>query len=312
MQANTTISSAPPPIRIPLVEGFSCVSKNITATGELLQLWVPDELQAKVVAPTFRTHTEEPYTAVVSVTTAAYHVLNELPVVTATYPLIETLPGDRILVCGSRCRRSEDGVAEKNATIYTKDGLAEAKLCLGDGIEHVQVDGSGRIWVGYFDEGIFGNLGWGAHPIGENGLECFGIDGQKLWSFAPLPGFDPPADLYALNVVGNEAWTCYYTEFPIVLIGSDMRAQGWQTELRGVRALAVAAKHVLAYGGYNENRDSCYLLCLRDRNAEIIADVKLSAHVDFDLHTAKVIGRGNMLHVIGTNEWHQFKARRIL
>ena len=140
------------------------------------------------------------------------------------------------------------------------------------------------------------------------GLNALEPMAKELWSFAPPPGCDTVADLYALNVAGNEVWTSYYTDFPIVLIDSDLCARGWRTELSGVRALAVAGKHVLAYGGYNESRDRCQLLRLGDNDADVINDVTLSVPVDFDIRASKVVGRGNMLHVVGNHEWHQFKV----
>ena len=308
MQADITLSPTQAPIQLSSPEGFSCVSTNISNAGELLRLWVSNESQGNVVSPLFKTQTESPYTALASVTTATNTTLYELSSLTTTCPIIEKFPDGRILVSGSHCRRSNDGVLEQNAAIYSDDGQLAKRFCLGDGIEHIQIDDLGRIWVGYSDEGVFGNRGWGAHPIGATGLECFGVDGQELWSFAPPPGFDTMADLYALNVAGNEVWTSYYTDFPIVLIDSDLSVRGWQTELSGVRALAVAGKHVLAYGGYNESRDSCQLLRLGDNNANVINDVKLSMPADLDILASKVIGRGNILHVICNQEWHQFKV----
>jgi hypothetical protein len=74
---------------------------------------------------------------------------------------------------------------------------------LGDGIEHVAIDAEDRVWVGWFDEGMFGNDGWRVPgqewPPSSNGVACFATDGALL----PLPVWPAEAgtiaDCYALN-----------------------------------------------------------------------------------------------------------------
>ena len=46
-------------------------------------------------------------------------------------------------------------------------GELRRQFVLGDGIKHVQTTAAGDIWVGYFDEGVYGNYGWGNDPDSE-------------------------------------------------------------------------------------------------------------------------------------------------
>ncbi len=55
--------------------------------------------------------------------------------------------------------RPEGG--QYNAFLYAGDGVLERSACVGDGVEWAQTTRLGNVWVSYFDEGIFGNLGWG-------------------------------------------------------------------------------------------------------------------------------------------------------
>jgi hypothetical protein len=104
--------------------------------------------------------------------------------------------------------------------VLAPDGVILDRLTLGDGIEHVAIDAEDRVWVGWFDEGMFGNDGWRVPgqewPPSSNGVACFTADGALL----PLPVWPVEAgtiaDCYALNVVGAGAWACPYTEFPLV------------------------------------------------------------------------------------------------
>ena len=92
---------------------------------------------------------------------------------------------------------------------------------VGDGVEHMFTTSAGDIWVAYFDEGVFGNYGWGGPgptPIGAPGIVRFGADLSLRWSF---PMNTSMADCYAFNVDDHEIWACYYTEFPIARIADD-------------------------------------------------------------------------------------------
>jgi hypothetical protein len=77
----------------------------------------------------------------------------QLTDLTATFPRIEILPNNEILMVATRCQRFPDGTHEMNAKIFDSSGSLKREFLLGDGIEHVQADVRGNIWVGYFDEG---------------------------------------------------------------------------------------------------------------------------------------------------------------
>jgi hypothetical protein len=170
MSANVELNPATMGVRLPRPVGFRNVSTSVGASGEAIRLWVNDAAGDSIFATekqpsgaSFpKTHTEQTYAATVLVTTEWGSVEHQLPFMAATFPMVQTLPGDEFLVVASRCQRFKDGTHEMNARVYHADGSIKREFCLGDGIEHVQVDSEGHIWVGYFDEGIFGNCGWGS------------------------------------------------------------------------------------------------------------------------------------------------------
>ncbi|MFI7578403.1 hypothetical protein [Micromonospora sp. NPDC049497] len=60
----------------------------------------------------------------------------------------------------------------------------------------------GKLWVGYFDEGVYGNFGWGGPgpaPIGATGIARFTETLHPEWHF-PTDDLSPIDDCYALNV----------------------------------------------------------------------------------------------------------------
>ncbi len=285
------------------------MSASVGISGELIQIWVPASASGNLFARETReggaafakTQTQEPYSATVTITGPASRSERSLPLLNATFPKVQTLPGGGIFLVAPRCLRHEDGPPEMNAHIFGLDGSVR-EFCLGDGIQHVQTDSLGRIWVGYFDEGVYGNFGWGIpegpQPLGAAGLVCFDQTGKATWEFAPPNGMDYISDCYALNVAEDCVWASYYTDFPIIRVDAQGKVDAWRTDLAGTRQLAISDASVLAFGGYREHRTDCYLLSLGVESAEIVADVRLLFPESVEFQKALVIGRGRFLYVV--------------
>lgn len=298
--------------------GFKTASIAVGLNGEAIRLLVPgvyaDALIGRTEQPGWasfpKTQTDIEYSAIVSISDGSITREVRLFGLTETFPKIDVLPEREILIVAPRCFRSGDGSHEPNATVYDRNGRQQRKFFLGDGIEHVQTDGNGNIWVGYSDEGVYGNFGWQSADarVGVAGLSCFSRRGQKMWDFQPPEGCDHISDCYALNVTNNGAWACYYTDFPIVFIDSDWRIRAWRTEITGGRALAVDRGKVLVYGGYREQRTRCSLLDLEGSSAQTVADVSLALPYHVDISSATVLGRGGDLHVFDDDTWYRFSS----
>lgn len=168
-----------------------------------------------------------------------------------TYPLLDLMPDGNILVVDARCRRYRDGTADDNAHVFDSAGPHLRSFCLGDGIERLGVDAAGTIWVGYFDEGVFGNRGW-RDPIGAAGLVRFDSHGQRLWTYQPPSAAQAIIDCYALNVDARTTWTYYYTDFPLVKITSGRARAYAPTPVRGARHLLVYRDEVIFVADYDD------------------------------------------------------------
>ncbi|HLJ88123.1 MAG TPA: hypothetical protein VKZ53_14975 [Candidatus Angelobacter sp.] len=296
------------PVRLPAIAGYRVVSKDIGASGEAILLYAPLQEVAQVFGTheeagqaTFpRTHTDRAYHGMLSITNEIGSTILDLPLLTATFPMVQTLPGNRVLVVAARCA-SRPGF---NARVYGPNGSLLDEFCLGDGIEHVQADSSGRVWVGYFDEGVLGRFG-------ENGLVCYDSTGKKLWEFQRPEGVGPIDDCYSLNVSDEAVWTCYYSEFPVVCIDPSYSVTAWETDFGGAKALAVCGDLVLIYTGRKGKKNECRLVRLREGRAEDIADVALRLPGGLDSTEITVIGRGKSLNVFVGDEWHIFEVPRL-
>lgn len=226
------------------------------------------------------------------------------------HPTVQPLPDGRVLAVGARARWRQDG-PDRNAIIYSADGTALAAETLGDGIEHVFTTGTGHVWVGYFDEGVYGNYGWGEadgpEPIGSCGLARFSPGLKTDWRF-PSHVNNPwgaISDCYALNVDADTAWTYYYTDFPIVRV-HDGTLTGWHGADAGARALITDGSRIALYGGYDADRDRLVDGQLADGRMRSTGAYRVVLPDRQELPSdALVIGRGPDLHILTHADWYR-------
>ncbi len=217
---------------------------------------------------------------------------------------LQPLGEDLLLVCSRSEYRGQDDF-DRNGRVYSRDGTFLREFLLGDGIETVQVTRSGEIWTSYFDEGIFGNYGWGA-PVGAAGLVAWSEMGEKMYEYDAVGPVDSMADCYALNVAGNDdVWCCYYTEFPLVHLHKKRIASTWDVPVSGSHAFAILDDHVLFAGGY-DNRDAFQLVRLAaNGTSTLVGEFALLGDDGTAVKPEQTIGRGRILYVLSDTMVYQ-------
>ena len=112
------------------------------------------------------------------------------------------------------------------ASLHEANGALRSAIELGDAIQSIQTTTDGRIWVSYFDEGVFGS------GIGRQGLVCFDSAGKHLFKYAEFAEQnDLPmiCDCYALNVdFSGDVWLNYYTDFPLIRLSEFKLHEAWK------------------------------------------------------------------------------------
>ncbi|GAA1299891.1 hypothetical protein Psi02_77280 [Planotetraspora silvatica] len=277
-------------------------------------MWASQEnaeaLVARTVRPNGVSYPESRTAAPVSVQVATYSPCLATTVSitgqSLAYPHVQPMPDGGVLLVGARCRW-RDGAAESNAAVYDAEGQLLRKGVLGDGIEDVQTTPTGEIWVSYFDEGVYGNRGWGKAdspaPIGSPGLIRFTPELGIAWHYPYDGEFHEISDCYALNVTGEEAWAYYYTDFPIVRVRAAA-VDGWSTEVRGAHALVVADDRVALVGGYDEHRHRVVAGCIRGEAFSASRPARLVMPDARPVpRAATILGRGSELHVVAGHRW---------
>lgn len=230
----------------------------------------------------------------------------EIAALDIAFPTVQPMPNERYLILGGRCRRTTDGV-EKNGSVVDNTGRELVRATVGDGIQHALATPSGSVWLGFFDEGVYGNFGWGfdgAEPLGTHGLVRVGPKLTQEWSFPFDQGLAPIDDCYALNVDGETAWACYYSGFPVVRI-EEGSIRTWRNDVAGARALITDGRQLALIGGYGEDRNRVVYGELHDEQFAPTSTHELVLPDGAPLAGATMVGRGPSPHVLTDSAWYQ-------
>jgi hypothetical protein len=202
-------------------------------------------------------------------------------------------------------------VDEDNAFVFGPAGEERRHFMLGDGIEDVQVDRHGVIWVSDFDEGVFGHVVWGDDPVppAASGLIAVGARGNILWRYRPPDGFDRIDDCYALNVTEGATWAYYYSTFPLVRIDPGGATTAWKTDRTPAKAIAVASDRVLFVENYWRLRTEAVLCDLGEDVVRRQSEWALVGPGGEALGTHRMVARGPMLHLFEGPRWFTLDVR---
>jgi hypothetical protein len=293
------------------------VSASVGPAGEAIALWSgadeSEALRSATVQPGWATfpdpRTPRPVTARVTVHRPNETIVTDVPELNLAHPRVQPLPDSRVLIVATRCRWRTNG-PDLNAIILEARGRVIAEHTIGDGIENVLVTASGQVWVSYFDEGVYGNYGWGEAdtpaPIGASGRVRFSPDLEREWSFPGRSddGWEPISDCYALNVTGEDAWICYYGGFPVVRVHNGT-VTGWHNHVAaGVRALAVSDTHVALYGGYGPDADRLAVARLGPGQLTDAQEYRVVRPDGSPMPPrVGVVGRDALLHFLTEDDW---------
>ena len=227
------------------------------------------------------------------------------------FPHIQRLANGSFLLVGSRCKWTTEG-PELNALVVARDGTIEREGCLGDGLQHVQVARDGTIWTGYFDEGIFGNYGWGGvdgpTPLGAAGIAAWSPALTKTWELDPTQGL--VSDCYALNVTSDFVWICPYTDFPVVRI-ADRQTKVWTTiDISGPRGILVSGERVALIGSY---ADPSQLVVGHMSGDQFVEDLRthLRSPDGSTLAASTLHCSGSVAHFFRDNVWSTFDLNEL-
>lgn len=295
-----------------LPDGWHLVDVNVLEGGRLALIGADADLHAAWRSDRARLTSRELY-RVAAEASARVWILRDIQLsegfqfpMRQPFPLVDQFPDGRWLVV----HRRSDG--EANASIHDCGGIEIRRITLGDGIEHVKIDDFQRIWVGWFDEGVFGNRDWRI-PGMESAPSRFGIGAfDEHGALLDHASDVMIADCYALNAFGNEAWACPYRRFPIWrMLTNEERVWRTPDNIGGIKAIAVNHPYVLAAGGYYEDFNRALLLKLDGHGASTLGEWRLPVGARPNRAAGKIElidGRKDELHVVYDGLWRRWRV----
>ena len=295
--------------------GYKHVSTSISTEGKGLFLFAEKRLRDRVlgtsgkaggaVFPDTRMNAEAAFKLIV-----LHHgrtVEIDLPPLDITYPKCDLFCDGRILLAAARCQWRGVDDFDRNGVIFDPTSGQTNRILLGDGIADVGIDENDRIWVSYFDEGVFGNFGWsrpGPHGPGTGGLVCFADDGRQLWAFNGRNSSEMIADCYALNAQRDKQWAYYYDNFDLCSVDGSFRPVILpDVPVFGSDAFAVSDHGFLFSSQYKEPSDTFHIV---RRNGQSLGQsqkvVGRLANGNW-IEDCALTGRGSWMHVINKDGW---------
>lgn len=296
---------------VPPVGCDELVSFGITPAGDAITAWATRTgaalLRARTNdgpnAPSFAiANPDTPVDITAVVHTSGGDEATVLMGVTTSFIHVQVHPVG-FLVVGSRCNWRPTA-PDHNALVFDASGRLSQTGVFGDGIEHIQTTSSGHAWVGYFDEGVFGNRGWGTPgpaPIGRFGVNRFAPDLELV---AHCPDEQDVIDCYAMNVFGESVAACCYLNWDVFVLDHNGDVTSWKNEIAGARALTMADDRVVLVGGYGEDHDRVVCGRLEDTRFATGQIGQLLRADGSSLPTGvHLIGRGDRLHAHLDGAW---------
>ena len=291
----------------PAVPGDVLVTASVGPAGEAVALWAsPADRQALLArsrdGESPRSRPQRPVAARVSVHGTSPDTVVALDDLDVAFCQVQPLPDGRVLVVGARNR-----AGGANALVFDAAGQRISQARVGDGIEHVLTTPTGRIWVGYFDEGVFGD-----DPVAHHGIVRFSDGLEPDWTYPFDAGYGSVDDCYALNVDQETAWAYYYSDFPVVRI-ADGAVIGWRTQTAGAKALLVESDTCALAGGYGPDHDRLVVGCLAGDRYEPIGDLRLTLPDGQPLPPgSRILGRGADLHLFNGGVWYRLSLPDVI
>jgi hypothetical protein len=283
----------------PPIDGVELVAASVGPDGAAIALWAAAPDRQRMVAPlgsrsaSAKAAARRPAAVRVSGAGGAGGAGGVVSAVVhrVRFPQVQPLPDGAILVASQRGGRAE---------VFDADGRPLRQGTLLDGIQHVLATASGHLWVGYFDQGVYGD-----DPVAHHGIVRFTPALDPDWTYPFDTDAGPVDDCYALNVDGEAAWAYYYSSFPIVRI-CDGSVTAWRTEVTGATGLLAAADACALVGGYGvADSDRLVIGHLADGRYEVIDERRLTLPGGQPMPTASFVCRGPDLHVFVGRSWYR-------
>lgn len=162
---------------------------------------------------------------------------------------LQPLPDDRWLFVDG----GGPGGRSMRAVVRDERGYAMEEFELGHGVNDVQVDAAGVVWVAYEDRGVLDRRPEDERQLGQAALVAWSAEGDIIDAVQSEPGLLGALEIYALNVVTNrEVWVDTYSGHELVEIRDRAPARAWASPAKRPIGIAVDRERVATLGQYDD------------------------------------------------------------
>lgn len=207
---------------------------------------------------------------------------------------VQPLPEGRVLLVAARAR-----AGEVNAEVWAGDGELQHRGHLGDAIEELLTTPAGNVWASYFDEAM-----GGSGPEG-HGLARFNSDLTVDWLYPLNSGLPFISDCYSLNVAGETAYFCPYTQFHILSATGTQVTDWGPSPYRSAHHLLRHGPDLALINGVGPECDVATMLRIsRDGQPQVGAQCRVVLPDGMETRGLQYIARGGDLHAFVRSIWY--------
>jgi hypothetical protein len=196
-----------------------------------------------------------------------------------------------------------------NAFIFAPDKSLIRSFYAGDGIQSLFLDSRDRIWIGYFDEGIFGAFfprppkGHRSYDYGPNGLIRLDDHGNIEFGYSRRFPKQFISDIQAMTIDDDgRVWFCPDMDYFLASISGDhVDFVLPKAPTVGADALSVGPSHFAFFGGYR----SSTMVAVVERNTQRLRLLQLRRPNGATLSPLWVFTRGST--AVGVSDNSMFK-----
>ncbi len=302
--------------------GFDFVTDDLSTDGHGLFLFIGDDPEGKTrkfFSPKRPGFLEEPKPhklLIISPDGRERRTL-DIPPMDISMSYIDMFVDGRILFVNARSCWRGAGDYDKNAAIYDPRTATIERICLGDGISEVAIDGRNRIWVTYYDEGVFGNYGWNIEEpgFGSGALVCFDTAGKILWAMNDhFTSGTPDKPIMRLGEFAEECWSlnvatdgiyfscCTFTNYYFCGLDKDFTLTNYSSLpiIGTANGFAVSENFLLLPFG---KTNTLSLYNFKDRSFDKPERKELFRLDKSPVSDTGYFGRGSNLHLLNYRGW---------
>jgi len=167
------------------------------------------------------------------------------------FPNVQRFPDGRWLIIESRT-----DTTKPNAFVHHPDGTLINSFYAGDGIQTALLDGRGKIWIGYFDEGITSPpIGDVSYDFGPNGLIRVDDRGRVEFAYNRQHPDKFISDIEAMTIDDeSRIWFCPYTEYFLAsVLDKQVVYVLSRAPTAGASGICVSTSHFAFFGGFHRS-----------------------------------------------------------